>query len=305
MFERLDFDAIRLANPLPAVVGSLVPLMPSGHEWKARCPFPSHPENTPSFTIYSGGLRFHCFGCGATGDVLDFMQMLYGCTLVEAAGRLGGAHTSPVSDHSSAVTSNKPDRVAEAKAIWRNSAPISGTLAETYLRRRGITAELPDTLRYGRISCGAGSRLLPCLIACVSADRRFVGIQRTYLNASGGNKAAMRKPKLSLGKIAGGAIRLAPPAKEIIVCEGLEDGLTLMQSNERPVWVAAGGSMLRLMRFPDVVESVIVAADNDLAGQNAARDACRAFRNRGLTAGIVYPAPDFKDFNDELRGKRK
>lgn len=58
-------EALRQANPLPAIAARLVPLKRSGAEWTACCPF--HRDRSPSFTIYDGGRRFKCFGCGAGG----------------------------------------------------------------------------------------------------------------------------------------------------------------------------------------------------------------------------------------------
>ena len=92
------------------------------------------------------------------------------------------------------------------------------------------------------------------------------GIQRTFLNEAGTGKAAVPKPKLSLGRVRGGAIQLAPAAAELIVCEGLEDGLTLQQECSRAVWVAAGASMLPGMELPPVVRQVTIGADGDEAG---------------------------------------
>ena len=83
MNGRLDLDAIRAAHPLPGVVGAVVKLHRAGNEWKACCPF--HADRSPSFTIYSGGTRYQCFGCGASGDVFDFLQRLHGVGLREAA----------------------------------------------------------------------------------------------------------------------------------------------------------------------------------------------------------------------------
>src|SRR5690606_40466026 len=84
----LDIDAIRRDYPLPSVAGAVVKLRPAGHEFKACCPF--HEERTPSFTIFDTGRRFHCFGCGAAGDVLDFVQHLHNVSLREAASMLAG-----------------------------------------------------------------------------------------------------------------------------------------------------------------------------------------------------------------------
>jgi DNA primase len=55
------------------------------------------------------------------------------------------------------------------------------------------------------------------------------------LKPDGSGKAAIDNPKLSLGRIGGGAIRLAPAASELIVTGGIEDGLSLMQELGRPV----------------------------------------------------------------------
>ncbi|MDR6668980.1 CHC2 zinc finger domain-containing protein [Rhizobium sp. 1399] len=69
----------------------------NGHEHQACCPF--HAEETPSFTIFRGqdGIeRFHCFGCGAGGDVLDFVRQIKGVDLAEAIRILDGvSHIRP------------------------------------------------------------------------------------------------------------------------------------------------------------------------------------------------------------------
>lgn len=68
-----------------------VKLERDGAEFVACCPF--HAEDTPSFTIFRGqdGIeRMHCFGCGAKGDVLDFVQGIKGVDIKEAIRILGG-----------------------------------------------------------------------------------------------------------------------------------------------------------------------------------------------------------------------
>lgn len=50
------------------------------------CPF--HREKTPSFKIYQNGKKFHCFGCGADGDVISFAMKYYGITYGQAITRL-------------------------------------------------------------------------------------------------------------------------------------------------------------------------------------------------------------------------
>ena len=299
--SRFDFDAIRRDNPLPQVVGAVVKLTQAGSEWKACCPL--HADRTPSFTIYSGGKRFQCFGCGAQGDVLDFVQAYHGVDLPEAA-RMLGAGEMPVVHLPPIPAEPANDRYDEALAIWRAAVAIEGTLAETYLRSRGITCELPMSLRFAALPYGKCGPVHPCLVACVSSlEGPLQGIQRTYLASDGMGKSDVPKAKLSLGRVSGGAIRLGPlDGGELVVCEGGEDGLSLLQELRRPVWVAAGATMLPNMQFPDDVRQVAIGGDNDDAGRANADKAARAFAERGRAVRVFYPGSGFKDFNDELRG---
>lgn len=290
-------DQVRSENPLPQVVGASAKLIRAGKELKACCPF--HADRSPSFTIFAGGERFHCFGCGAGGDVLDYVQRAEGVGLIEAMDRLG-AGLIPMVVAPPLQKDDGEDRTGEAVGIWNGAESASGTLAETYLRARGLHLSLPDSIRFARLRYGKRGDVHPVLVAAVtSVDGDMTGIQRTYLNSSGSGKAAVPKAKLSLGRVAGGAIRLAPQASEMIVTEGLEDGLTLQQEVGRAVWVSAGASMLPSMQFPAGVEGVAIGGDNDDAGREAAEKAAMTFARRGLRARIFFPI-DAKDFNAEL-----
>lgn len=302
MKGRLDLDRLRADHSLPSVAGSVVKMQRAGREWKACCPF--HADKTPSFTIFDGGRRFQCFGCGASGDVLDFVQRLHNVGLRDAAGMLAGGEL-PTVDLVTLPDNDQGDRLDEARSIWRGASPAPGTLAETYLRHRGLDLPVPESIRFTSLRYGRNGREHPVLIAAVAgADNRLCGIQRTYLAPDGLGKAAVPKAKLSLGKVRCGAIRLAPAAAELVVCEGLEDGLTLQQELGQAVWVAAGSAMLPSMRFPPLVRRVSVGGDSDDAGRKAASKAARAFTERGCDARVFFPADGFKDFNDELRGCR-
>lgn len=304
----IDFNALRAAHPLPQVGAQLVKLRRSGQEWLGCCPF--HADRSPSFTVFDHGRRFHCFGCGAAGDVLDFVQRAYGLDLLGAAERLGAGNLpTPRLPHSPAgmpaePQQGEPDRTGEALAIWQAAIPAAGTLAEAYLRWRGIDPPYPAALRFLSLPYGK-SRPQPCLVCAVRApDGEVTGIQRVWLADDGLGKAAVPKPKLSLGRVRGGAIRLGEPdaAGAVTVCEGPEDGLSLLAMLGGPVWVAAGASLLPGMQFPRAVRSIVIGADNDAAGLRAAETAARAFAGRGLSVRIIRPLPGHKDFNDELRG---
>ncbi|MEW6080845.1 MAG: CHC2 zinc finger domain-containing protein [Bacillota bacterium] len=57
-----------------------------GSRWSGVCPF--HPEQAPSFVVFEDK-RFHCFGCQAHGDAVDFVSTLLGISSLEAAKRIG------------------------------------------------------------------------------------------------------------------------------------------------------------------------------------------------------------------------
>ncbi len=297
----IDIHAIRAANPLPAIAGAQVRLRRAGSEWKGCCPF--HNDKTPSFTIYSGGERFQCFGCGAEGDVLDYVARLYGVGMVEAARVLCGGDL-PKLDLPTLAPAAKANRTPEALAIWEMAIPAAGTLAEAYLGFRGIMPPFPPDIRFSRLPYGNSSPL-PCLVAAVrNVAGDVTGIQRIYLRSDGRGKADLPKPKLSLGKVACGAIRLGDlgASGSVTVTEGPEDALSLLEMLGGAVWAVCGASNMPTLQFPPEVRAIVIGADNDTAGDNAARKAAHAFAGRGLTVRIIRPLAGFKDFNDELRG---
>lgn len=295
----IDVDAVRLHNPLSAIAGGMMKLRKVGNEWKGLCPF--HSERTSSFTIYDGDQRAKCFGCGWQGDVIEFVRKAYGYSFTEAVNRLGGdllpKASFPKADLDRAP---KDDRTPEALTIWEGAQAATGTLAEAYLRLRAITMPLPPTIRFTRLHYGKHGPQYPVLVALVqNVVGEAIGIQRTYLDPAGSGKAAVAKPKLSLGSIRGGAVRLGVPVDRVAICEGLEDGLTLAQGLDAPVWVSVGTSNLPAVELPISVRSVLIGADNDKAGEGAAQKAALAFVSRGLDVRTIYPAQGHKDFNSE------
>lgn len=311
---------IRDRFPLSGVASKAgVKLHRAGNELKACCPF--HADRTPSFTIYADERRAYCFGCGWSGDVLDFVKQAYGVKLLPAIEMLDGGALREL-EQQRAPAKPKADLRRVAQRIVDASSPIEGTPAAVYLRSRGITIDPPHTLRFARIAppqiegnglvAANGTDPLPALIAIVTdAAGQLVGLQRTYLTEKGEKAATKptdtdRKPKVkySLGNVVGGAIQLGPPSASMLVTEGLEDGLTLHQALGRSVWVAAGTSMMPQMTFAPVTRAIVIGADGDDAGEAAAARAAAAFTSRGLATRIMRPKAGYKDFNAELMGMR-
>ena len=79
-------EDIRFRNDIVEVVGSYFNLQRAGSAFKALCPF--HKEKTPSFHVNPQRQIFHCFGCGAGGDVFRFLMQYEGVDFVTAARML-------------------------------------------------------------------------------------------------------------------------------------------------------------------------------------------------------------------------
>ena len=98
--DRMDVAAIKATKRIEVEVAGHIALKHDGREFRALCPF--HAEKTPSFTVVpaeadtKGGRGFfHCFGCGAHGDVIDFTSQIYGIEFLAACEILGGQRRPP------------------------------------------------------------------------------------------------------------------------------------------------------------------------------------------------------------------
>ena len=98
---------------------------------RSVCPF--HDESEGSFTVYADSQRFHCFGCDAWGDALDFIRRLDGASIQEAARTLQRqpADSSEVSLLRTQAPSRPADRIARWSAL---RSPTIGTTCWARLR---------------------------------------------------------------------------------------------------------------------------------------------------------------------------
>lgn len=113
---------------------------------------------------------------------------------------------------------------ARAQSLWDYAKPITGTHGETYLRGRGITCPLPKTLRWLPDTYhGNSGAYLSAMIANVTPTG---GVHRTFFTKKG--QRLEKSAKMMLGPCAGGAVRLSDTLGALVVCEGIETGLSLL-----------------------------------------------------------------------------
>ena len=278
-----------------------------GQYGSARCP--DHDDINPSLTIkdaLDGGITVHCFAGCAWQDVKDTLRR---DGLLPERGADNG-HDRKKKDSPSrevavrrdaADRADKARRTHQALEIWRRSVPAPGTLVETYLRARGITIPIPPSLRYLAAAKHKPTGLiLPAMVAGVQdPDGRVVAVHRTFLSRDGTAKASVSEPRMSLGPVAGGAVRLARANGRLAVSEGIETGLSILQATGIPTWAALSATNMANVILPPDIRDVILGPDGDEAGATHAQQAARRLVDEGRTVRIA-PAPEGQDYNDML-----
>lgn len=274
-----------------------------GRYGSAACPVcqPEGRKSQNALTLADGRdgrLLLHCKRAGcAFADILA------------AAGLAPGDYRAPdpaeLARREAQRQAETQRRALQASFAWKEAQPVAGTLAETYLRGRGITCPLPDNLRF-HPECwhGLTATRHPALVALVEGGNGFA-VHRTYLRADGSGKAALAPAKMMLGGAAGGAVRLAQGTGPLVVAEGIETALSLASGLLRgpaTVWAALSTSGIRGLRLPPDPGRLTIASDGDTAG----RDAANALAARAHALGwqvSLLPAPDGCDWNDILTMK--
>ncbi len=123
-------------------------------------------------------------------------------------------------------------------------------------------------------------------------------IQRTFLTLEG-RKAPLNRPKMALGTVRRGAVRLAPTIDRAWLTEGVEDALALVQMMGEPAWAVLGTSGFKNIELPENIRTVILAPDGDEAGQAVIQEAARRLAGQGREVRVAK-LPAGKDWVDVL-----
>jgi DNA primase len=150
-----DFvDELRDRLSIASVIGSRVRLQKRGRDHLGLCPF--HKEKTPSFTVSEEKGFFHCFGCGAHGDVVGFVMRSDNLSFPEAVERLARDVGMQVPTTSPEERQREEQRatlhsVLEAAAAWFEAQLRAGAGRPglDYLKRRGLQDDTIGRFRLG------------------------------------------------------------------------------------------------------------------------------------------------------------
>lgn len=265
------------------------------------------------FTDKFGEGNYFCRYCGPGGG----FKLLCAVTgwsagtalrnIEQCIGRLGAPRLMP------RETQSERMRVL-VNRIWSQAVPITPSDdAHRYLAGRRLELDAyPESLRfhpalgyYERTGDGRSRHVCdyPALLARIDDPHgALVSLHRIYLKD--GAKAPVPDPKKTLaGGINGAAIRLAPAAATLNVCEGLETAIAVFKrSAYEPVWSGISAGNLPRLGIPGHVRALRIYADNDadsdFAGQLAAFTLARMARRRGMDVKVFVPHKAGSDWAD-------
>ncbi|MCQ1855741.1 DUF7146 domain-containing protein [Neorhizobium galegae] len=260
---------------------------------------------------------------GQFGDLLDLVREA--CGLVdfrdvaeEARHFLSLPQPEPVPDLRGNVGDGPPaERPAteRARRLFRMTQPLAGTLADIYLRERGILrASTHAALRF-HLSCYYRDLVTgrtashPALVAAVTdAAGAITGVHRTYLSSGldpdGVGKAKVDDPRRALGGLLGNGVRFRYPVTDPVPVLAAGEGIETMLSLSHvmpgmPMVAALTANHLAGFHFPPGCRRIYIAADADAAGRHGIERLSRRAQERGILPLVL--SPELGDFNDDLR----
>jgi len=269
-------------------------------EFDIACPRCGPTRRTPSnrtrkvcrvWRHRSDFLGYHCCRCGLTGFARrhgapsDIEPQKLASLQAEAAAR--------EADH--AVRQRR-----KAIWMWQRARAIQMTPAEAYLRSRGISGDLPATLRF---LAPYKPKHYPAMIAAFGiaeepgpgslriADDSVVGVHLTLLKSDGSGKADTEPNKITVGPSAGAPIILAP-ANDLLglaITEGVEDALSVHETMGLGAWAAGSASRLPALAdaIPSYIDCVSIVVDDDSAGREGARGLARLAHEFGFHVEMI------------------
>ncbi len=329
---KADFAELKARHPLGDMVEAAgVVLHGKGRVRQGVCPF--HDEVEASFTVYGDSEKFWCFGCGARGDVLDFVGRMEGLTLPEAIRRLDDGSGTVV------ATSNRPTPArptAPATLPPRDPALLAAavrfyggqlrrsSVALRYLASRGIGLDAATRLGLGYATGDGlrehlqaagfdGARQRNSGLFLERGAERFAGTITVPDVASGRARwltgravqpnarprfQALPGPKPVLGLAA-----LGPAPSWVIVAEGVFDYLTLTAWGYPAVAALGTQGMDKVAAALRGCPRVFLAFDNDDAGNAAAASLKQLLGNRAAVVNLPPGVADLGELATQPNGQ--
>lgn len=322
-----DTDAIRRDHPIADVVTtSGLKLRPTGGRLVGACPF--HSDTRPSLVIYPRTQSYYCFGCGAGGDVLDFVSRLHNTSFKEAVALLQGSRLpmparTVQSSTPETVTEVDPAKAApiiEAAVALYEAALWSQPQVLSYLAARGVARTTVRRYRLGFGVRGLADELRRQELDLEVAEQlgllhegreRFVGrivipdLVRGRPTWFTGRRPDDREPRYLNLRLPKPILGLASARGEaVVIVEGPFDWLTavgwgfnalaLLGTHLRP------GTVELLERF----DEAYLALDSDDAGREATEDLRQRLGDRAIPVRLPAGVSDLNSLGSQPDGRQ-
>lgn len=301
--ELFELKSSAVAMP---IYSSSVRLTHSGREWKGKCPFPNHKDDSPSFTLTekNGCLLFHCFGCGVGGDILQFIQELTGCSFSDAVTKVanqvgwkkGGQKVQEVfqpipTDPKKYETFKLADLALAERSL--EASP----LALSFLESRALSLGVAKKHHLGFVQ--SASKVSPghefenlgwILIPTIVGDRVTCLKYRSVAT-----KAFVRKTNMETGLYNVDTIQ---PFDDVHICEGEFDALALEQAGYNAVALPGAQYTMTDSERDKIMRAnrIFLAGDTDVPGQAVMHKLWTELRDRAY----LLKWPSSKDANEAL-----
>jgi len=293
--------------PFHGIVKSRIPSYTrDGAEGKCKCPF--HKDDSPSFTVRNenGVFLYKCFGCGANGNVMQFIAAFDKIGFAEAVEKAkaeleweAGKETVE-STFVSALENEKKTLTYPLNRLEGAEKALAGSVGETWLRDRGISLETAKTLHIGFIQdlrvispnhphVAKGWIVFPTIcgdqITCIK-----------YRSVMGKEHGILRAPNMTTSLY---NLQAVNPVEDVFICEGEPDVAAMTQAG----YVATGyPSAIYTPTAPELdvlirANRIFLAGDMDAPGQAAMKKLWGQIRERAYL--IEWPNGR-KDANETL-----
>ena len=275
-----------------------------------------------------------CNTCGTFADGFAVLQWLRGCSFYESlriVAELLNNGTVPAST-SNATTRTEPASergngyMGAIKYLLDTSSRTPNRAACAYYERRGIahTSEfITNSLKYHdnadvyhngkRVVINGKPLRYPCILGLARNARGVTGLHQIYITKDGEPAAneisqiigSEYGKKRMIGQFAGTAVRFASAGETLIVCEGIETGLSIRLLTGVDSIAACGtAALLSGVDVPDCVENLLIYADNDAAGMAAAEKLqAREQQNRNVEIIVPDAGNDWLDYFQHLNAR--
>jgi hypothetical protein len=229
-----------------------------------------------------------------------------GCSQADILAVLGGDLLGHAGQEEISSRENA-DLAAYIRRLWDTARPPEGTVVAEYFLSRGLGETIPKSIRFvSSLSHKPSGTAWPVMLSAVTDfTGQLQGLHRIYLSHDGRSKAPIEPAKMTLGQVGGHAVHLQSAGHNLIVTEGIENGLAIARVSEIPVWSALSAGGIRKLMLPPLplASEVTICGDTDEngCGQLAAYQAARRWHQEGRTVKISLPPIAGRDFNDLLQ----